>query len=245
MDPLAATLPPLPSDARTIPLSRQKREIHNSAATARHARQLHTVASAQSAKTSSPPRPPPVPSPAKNQKPMSDVVFADLVAQRRKSIPPELSGFGLTAAVSEERAIASETRLFARRQLLEFRRGEMDRQEASRRLRTGLRNIDNLIGDVTISEELASDVKEKAPSEVVMHLKLSNTALLAKVLTLTELLESCIKSEQNLRQRLNSAELRAAAAEDRVIDLQSQLFAASLKSIHLPGSGAAGMRRNQ
>ncbi len=123
-----------------------------------------------------------------------------------------------------------ETREFAQKQLAAFRAYEEERQNASRRIRNGLRNIEALIADVPVARELALDVKERAPTEEVLHLKLANTALHAKVLEITELLEVCIKSENNMRRRMESAEQRAAAAEDRVIDLQAQLFEANLRS---------------
>ena len=82
-----------------------------------------------------------------------------------------------------------------------------------------------------ISDQLAKDVKEKPPSEQTIHLQIVNTGMHRKITELTELLEKSLKTEHGLRRRLELAEARAAAAEDKMIDLQGRMFELELKNL--------------
>ena len=139
-------------------------------------------------------------------------------------------------------SIAEETRQFARKQLAEFRAAEEQRTAAYRQLRGGLRNIEAIIQDIPIGEQLAKDVRERAPSEQMIHLQIVTTSMHRKITELTELLQESLKTEAALRRRMELAEMRAASAENKVIDLQAKLFEAELKNLQGSGGQSSGLR---
>ncbi len=130
--------------------------------------------------------------------------------------------------IDEERSIAEETRRFARRQLAEFRAAEQDRVQAYRQLRGGLRAIDAVISDLPLT--MSAQSRERYIVDEAMQTRLTETSLHRKILDLTTLVEASLRTEASMRTRLEAAEARAAAAENKVIDLQARLLEFELSS---------------
>jgi hypothetical protein len=107
--------------------------------------------------------------------------------------------------------------------LAQFKGDRAAQAQDYRELRARVRNLNALLQDAVPLDEDHEAAVARVRAELSAELVAAATAAQRKVLVLTKMLEHAQNGETVLRRRAEAAELRAANAEERIVELELAL----------------------